>query len=240
MNKADVLSEIRRVAQQMGGKSPGLRTFESESGIKRDQVVGVFWARWSDAIREAGFTPNERQVAYEITYLLGVYADLARELSRLPTKDDVRLKHRRDPEFPSWETYRKRFTGKSGLVEHLAAYCTKRPGYEVVALLCRSRLAGEQAQEVEGSVDGAGDGFVYLAKSGRFYKIGRTQHIGRREYELAVQLPEKVRTVHVIKTDDPPGIESYWHRRFEAKRKNGEWFELTPQDVSAFRRRKFM
>jgi len=77
-------------------------------------------------------------------------------------------------------------------------------------------------------------------KSGKHHKIGRTKHVGGRERDLGIQLPEKIATVHSIKTDDPAGIEEYWHKRFEDNRKNGEWFELTPQDINIFKRRKFM
>ena len=147
MTKQHIVNEIRRTATANGGIPLGRQRFFTETGIKTSDWHGKYWARWSDAVREAGLEPNQKTLAYADDLLIEKFISLARELGRLPVSGDLRLKARNDSGFP---------------------------------------------------------------------------------------------TVHVIRTDDPVGIEAYWHKRFESKRTNGEWFELSAEDVKAFRRRKFM
>ncbi len=80
----------------------------------------------------------------------------------------------------------------------------------------------------------AARGFVYLLKSGPYYKIGKTRYFESRFDKIKLQLPFPVEVIHKIETEDPDGIETYWHRRFDEKRKNGEWFELSVEDVAIF------
>ena len=242
MTKQHILSEISRTAAGNGGIPLGTARFLAETGIKSSDWHGKYWARWGDALKEAGFIPNQLNAARSDEDLLGNLATLVRELDRFPVMGEIRLKARTDPEFPSHNTF-ARFGGKRALAARLQRFCQGR-GESHLADLCADAIsAAAEASEPEGrAAEDANEelGYVYLMKAGRFYKIGRTNSMGRREYELSIQLPERAKVAHLIKTDDPAGIEEYWHRRFHERRKNGEWFELSAQDVAAFRRRKFM
>jgi hypothetical protein len=164
-------------------------------------------------------------------------AEEVRRMGRFPTYRERMLRHREDPTFPSEGVFR-RIGSKQFILSKLAAFCRSADNYtDVLAVIGPLILPASETLDSDG---GMTLGFVYLIKSGRYYKIGRSNSVGRREYELAIQMPEPVRELHRISTDDPPGIERYWHARFAERRKGGEWFDLSPVDVSAFRRRKFM
>lgn len=166
--------------------------------------------------------------------MLESLAVLAREPGHFPVNNEIKLKARTEPGFP-WHSTFARFGGKLALVKRLREFCATR-GYEDVVALCdvavehtRPRPSGtrDQTSDERESVLG----YVYLLKSGRFYKIGRTNVVGRRERELSIQLPEKATVIHSIKTDDLDGIETYWHGRFSDRRKNGEWLNY-PRKMS--------
>lgn len=242
MNKMHILSEIKRTAAANGGVPLGRGRFLRETGIKTSDWIGKFWARWSDALREAGFAPNEKQAAYEENMLIEKYIGLTRELGHFPVDSELRLKAKHDVTFPSHTTFINRLGGsKQSLVATILNYCKSRMGYDDIIAMCTviSVRALDEVAQRESEPDEL-VGFVYLMKSGRYYKIGRTNATGRRQYELAIQMPEKLNAVHIMRTDDRAGIEDYWHRRFANKRKNGEWFDLSAADVRAFKRRKFM
>jgi hypothetical protein len=238
VDRSFIVSEIRRTAEANGGTPPGRARFASETGIRESDWSGRYWARWNDALVEAGFAPNQLQARYDDDVMAALVSEI-RRLGRMPTTAELRLRRRDDTTFPSAGVFAK-FGRKAVLAGRVGDYCQRHPGHEDVLEAIAATI--ELAPEDDAAGDGGAEryGFVYLLKSGRHYKIGQTFDVGRRRYEIAIQLPEPVTEVHAIRTDDPIGIERYWHGRFAERRRNGEWFELTQADVSAFKRRRFM
>ncbi len=178
--------------------------------------------------------------AYDDEFLLKTLAQLTRNLNHAPTHADLRLEAQTNPSFPSTKPFR-RLGNKSRKASRIVAFCEANSGYEDVADLWREYARSEAPQDAEETdTTTSSCGYVYMLKHGsrREYKIGRTNNILRREGEVGIELPEEVKPLHHIKTDDPAGVEAYWHKRFASRRKKGEWFELTPADVRAFKRWK--
>ena len=240
MDKQQILDEIRRTANENGGKPLGRQKFYGETGIKESDWLGKFWIRWNDALAEAGLSPNTMQLAIPEDVLVEKLIGFMREIDHFPLHAELRMKARHDPNFPSHNTFSSRLGKKAEVAAAIYNYCQGRSGYDDVMALCKPIIGETSSSDSEDDASDETTGFVYLMKSGRYYKIGRSNAPGRREYDLSIQLPEKIKTVHTIRTDDPVGIEAYWHKRFADRRKNGEWFVLSASDIKAFRRRKFM
>ncbi|HEY1855238.1 MAG TPA: hypothetical protein VGG40_11680, partial [Solirubrobacterales bacterium] len=83
--KDHIVSEIRRLAKENGGEPLGRSRFSKETGIREGDWLGRYWARWSDAIREAGLEPNEMQSRVEEEDAIRRLAIETRRLGHLPT-----------------------------------------------------------------------------------------------------------------------------------------------------------
>lgn len=228
-----ILTEIKRLATAAGGKPPGVAAFTQATGITQSKWRGLIWARWGDALAEAGYEPNTLQAALPEDDVLLPIANLTKVLGRLPTRAEIKLQSARHPGLPSPGAVQRRYPTNQRLVQALATL-SARDGWADLADLLPS--SDHMPTTVSG---GREDGSVYLLRSVAHYKIGRSDQLERRIKEIRVALPEAATLIHSIRSDDPPGIEAYWHRRFADRRANGEWFALTPEDVRAFCRRTF-
>jgi hypothetical protein len=79
-------------------------------------------------------------------------------------------------------------------------------------------------------------GGVYLLRCGTFHKIGKATVFDDRIKRIELLQPEPVEVVHKLYAHDPDSLERYWHTRFVTKRRNGEWFELSAEDVEEFKK----
>ena len=92
MTKEHILSEIKRMAKENEGLPLGKEKFATLTGIKTHDWYGRYWAKWSDAVKEAGFSPNQMIQAYPETLIIEKFINLMRNLGKIPASGDIRLK----------------------------------------------------------------------------------------------------------------------------------------------------
>lgn len=167
MEKEDILAEIRRTAQENGGKPLGAARLESATGI-RPYDWQKFWPRIGDAQREAGFAPNSLVGAYDDDFLIEKVIALTRELKRFPVALEMRIKKRSDPTFPNDGVF-GRFGNKVKFVGRVLEYCDGKPGYDDVTKILKpiseATVSGNSLVVSENISEQLGE--VYLFKSGR-------------------------------------------------------------------------
>lgn len=237
LSKEQILVEIKRTAKENGGKPLGKLRFVKETGIGPYDWQR-YWTQFGKAQQEAGLSPNQLNVAYSDELLFEKIISLAYKLNRLPTAPEIRIEKINNPEFPDNKTFIRAFGSKQKFALKLAEHCKDKKDYTDVIKWCKD--ISEKTDTQDDSEDESNNilGAVYIFKSGRYYKIGKTKDTVRRGSELKIQLPEDLYLIHEIKTDDPSGVENYWHKRFESKRMKGEWFDLNSSEIKAFKRWK--
>jgi len=226
-----VLAEIRRVAAENGGRSPGAEKFNRITHLSQSYWKGEIWLRWSDAVREAGLTPNVKNPRLDDGQLLLHLAVAIRKFGHIPTTAELRNYRRSGARLPVQKTYINHFGGKRAMLGRLKSWVEDRPEWTDVAAL----LADVNDDEPEPA---RWTGAVYLMRAGSLFKIGCSRKPEERTRKVAYGVPAEAVVIHMIETDDPYGVEAYWHRRYAGKRVRGEWFRLSADEVAAFRARK--
>ena len=192
MTKEQILNEIKRTAQENGGIPLGMRRFKKETGISLYDCQS-HWPTFGEAQREAGFTANTLQIPHDEEFIFESLIALMREIGRFPTRGDLVVKRNKDAKFPSPSSIHRRYGEKKEIAGKISEYCSTKNGYSDIIGICQlvsEKLGDEEASSTISPNEKIGS--VYLFKSGKYYKIGKTNDTVRRGNELRIQLPEQV------------------------------------------------
>jgi hypothetical protein len=198
-------------------------------------VAGELWRSWSDVLADAGFAANTWTKALPEEAIFAAVSQLALRMGKFPNSTDLQFERANNSAFPDQKTISRNRT-MAELAVGVRAYADAQ-SYAVVVGLCDEYLAAIPAKEAAVPTPNVAPvGHVYMIQYGKDYKIGRTGSVNRRSREVQIELPDATTLIHTILTDDPVGVEAYWHRRFQEYRGNGEWFRLPVSAVAAFKK----
>lgn len=65
-----------------------------------------------------------------------------------------------------------------------------------------------------------------------YYKIGMSIDPEKRLAKIVPKMPFTPRLIHTITSDCPHWLEDFLHEKYKAARTNGEWFNLTDEQIA--------
>lgn len=93
----------------------------------------------------------------------------------------------------------------------------------------RYRTTSIRSERIVTSSPSSGQGFVYVARCGKYCKIGYSVTPEQRISALQIGNPELVTLLGTIEGSQV--LEDRLHAKFRGKHVRGEWFELSDEDV---------
>jgi hypothetical protein len=237
MDKLQVIRRLTQLAGERGGHI-SFRAFGEATGLSDRWLRDQPWFQgWNALLTEAGLATKSFKVdRTPPTTIAEAVAGLIIRSGKWPTEDELRRERARNSTFPS-ATLISTMRRSGALARLIVELGALQPAFSAAAEIAAKH---EVPAPDEANLDEKIKGYVYMLRSGRSYKIGKSIDPSRRFREVRLELPDETSQVHAIATDDPSGIEAYWHQRFASKRvRNTEFFSLTAEDVRAFKRRKY-
>jgi Meiotically up-regulated gene 113 len=237
MDKLQVIRRLTQLASERGGHI-SFRAFVEATGLSDRWLRDQPWFQgWNALLTEAGLETKSFKVdRTPPTTIAEAVAGLIIRSGKWPTEDELRRERARNSTFPS-ATLISTMRRSGALARLIVELGALQPAFSAAAEIA---VKHEAPAPDEANLDEKIKGYVYMLRSGRSYKIGKSIDPSRRFREVRLELPDETSQVHAIATDDPSGIEAYWHQRFASKRvRNTEFFSLTAEDVRAFKRRKY-
>lgn len=246
-SKREIIEAIKNTAEDNGGMPLGRIRLRQETGITEHhyQKYGTL----GQLQTEAGYPPNQLTQGIAEDALVKQLVELCARFGRFPTQQQLRQARHEAPDLiASHNTFNRLGETKArraaAVVGYLASNGELDDDEKAVLKICLpiAETAECDADDPEGQMDECG--YVYLFRDGRAYKIGNSTDPDCRRDALQTGNPRRIVLVHRILTDDPVGIEKYWHDRFAGRRHTidggREWFHLTRDDVATFRARRRM
>ena len=149
-----ILSEIRRLAASAPDGRLGRGRFTKATGITMNEC-SRHWATWSEAVADAGVTPNTLTQPLDRDELLRQLAEVTRALGRVPTYNHLRVEWNKREGFPAPQTFQVRFGTKANLVTSLRKWVADHDDFADIApmLVTASATTVAEAEPEEAAHD---------------------------------------------------------------------------------------